>query len=124
MASQPDPAAIWPGLSLAVESRLPDVRRDALSALAWRGNETALKAIVHALRRECDVPTAREGVTALVRRGGRPALATLIEALACKNELVKAEIIEGLKSMTGQLHGDAESWQAWWKTNKLRKPLP
>ncbi|MCZ7647887.1 MAG: HEAT repeat domain-containing protein [Planctomycetota bacterium] len=123
LASVDDPASVKPGLDLAVRCEYPDVRRDAFEALAWRGDEPALATFSDALRREEDLPTARAGVDALVRRGGKQACAVLVESLGNESDRIGSEVVEGLKSLTGQAFGTREEWERWWQANKERTDL-
>lgn len=119
-----DPASIKPGLDLAVRCDYSEVRRDALEALAWRGDEAALATLADALKREQDTDTARSGIEALVRHGGKPACAALMAGLEAENQRVGSEVVEGLKTLTGQTTlTTREEWERWWQENRERADL-
>lgn len=124
LANINDPYAIWPGLDSAAKSELGEVRLDAYQALAWRGNEQALRALSDALLRESDAGTAKGGVKALVVRGGRPAVQALMECLRSEDAKVVAEVVEGLRLITRENMSAKNEWLRWWDENKARKSLP
>lgn len=124
LANINDPYAIWPGLDFAAKSELGEVRLDAYQALAWRGNEQALRALSDALLRETDAGTAKGGVKALVVRGGRPAVQALMDCLRSEDAKVVAEVLEGLRLITRENMSAKNEWLRWWDENKTRKSLP
>lgn len=124
LANINDPYAIWPGLDSAAKSELGEVRLDAYQALAWRGNEQALRALSDALLRETEPGTAKGGVKALVVRGGRPAVQALVDCLRSEDEKIVAEVVEGLRLITRENLAAKNDWQRWWDENKDRKSLP
>ena len=121
LAGISDPAAIAPGLETAAKSEIPEIRREVLEALVWRGRQkdkSALAVLERVLKAEKDSSTARAGVDALAAMGGRSAASTLVASLGAPDNGVRDEIIEGLKAVVRQPINSKEGWEDWWSKNK------
>lgn len=123
LANLNDPAAIFPGLDLAIKNKSSDVRRSAFEALVFRSSikedqQIALGVLTDALKIEKDAPTAKAGIEGLVELGAKPAIGTMIAGLSNSEAPVRDEIIEGLKSATKQTLATKEAWVEWWAKNK------
>jgi hypothetical protein len=122
LANLNDPAAVFPGLDLAIKNTAPEVRKSAFEALVFRGGikedqQVALGVLADALKAEKDPATAQTGIDGLVSLG-KPAVGTLIAGLANSEKPVCEEIIEALKSSTKQTLTTKEAWEDWYSKNK------
>lgn len=112
---------ITPALELAGKSPHAEVRKQVLEALAWRGahnDVAALDVMAAALIAEKDEATAKSCVGALVAMGGRAAAGTLAAGLRSNDRAIRADIIDGLKTVTSKQFDNKDDWDKWWGENK------
>jgi len=123
LANLADSATANIGLDLAGHSSLPEVRRQVLEALIWRGGNRDAQAFATAsalLKAERDTAVVHAAVEALVAtqdKNKNAAAQALIQALPNPERSARDEIMEGLKIITKQPHSTREAWEAWWAKN-------
>ncbi|MGD0093283.1 MAG: HEAT repeat domain-containing protein [Planctomycetota bacterium] len=121
LVNLPDAAAVQ-ALCTAAKSDIPEVRGQVCEALAWRGgarqDQPALEGLQKALAVEADTATARAALAAVAALDRKAAAGVLVAGLDNTNSVIQDEIMEKLKTATGQQLGTKQEWQAWWAKNK------
>jgi hypothetical protein len=122
LANLNDPAAVFPGLDLAIKNKAAQVRKAAFEALSFRGSikedqQIALGVIGDALKTEKEVEPAKAGIEGLVAIG-KPGLGPLVASLSNPEAKVRDEIIDALKTATKQTLSTKEAWEDWYLKNK------
>ncbi|HEY3324421.1 MAG TPA: HEAT repeat domain-containing protein [Planctomycetota bacterium] len=117
-------APVAAALGSAAKSALPEVRCEAVEALAWRGSQLAdaqaYGAVAATLLAEQDVAVAKSEIAAVLAADPKAGVDVLIKGMAAKDSTVRSEILDNLKTTTQQSFATAEEWDAWWKQNRDR----
>lgn len=103
------------GVVKATASSSPGVRRDAVDALAWRGD---LENLAEFVRKESFAKLRAHAVSAIVGVGRKQAVRTLIDLLNVESVEARREVMEALQRLTGEIYTEPSYWLRWWKANK------